>query len=570
METRIYFLDNLRTFLIFLVVVLHSGLVYEHVLQNSWIVVDSVKANNIGLIRMYLDLFVMFSIFFISGYFVRYSVKSKTAWDFVKSKFKRIMVPWVIAVFTLIPAYKAIFLYSRRLPQEEWFSYFHFFERAGSDLSFYANNPAQNWLWFLPVLFLFQLVYLGLNKINWLSIKISIYSAILLTFGLGVITSVLISLNGHTGWTDTLILHFQNERLLVYFMAFLLGSLCNKLNVFETSKKNMNLYIWSNVVLTISLGIYTMVALNLFFNLITPNRNYFFFSESIDRVLYYASAISSMLSLLYVLVHVFRFNFNKINPIMKQLNKNSYSVYIIHVIVIGVIATAMLPLSIPAFIKFLILATSAFVVSNLIVYSYQMAKQKTVNYKTVITVLVVFSLFFTAFKGKVENIDTTEEPSTTEQMGATQQNMNIHAAVISGNLTAVKQLIASGTDVDEPEPAGGSSPLISAIVFDQTKIALALVDAGADVNFKNNEGSTPLHTAAFFCHTEVVKVLLQHGANKSIKNNAGALAIETVSGPFESVKGIYDYFSKVYAPLGLKLDYEQIKATRPLIVDMLK
>ena len=54
MKTRIYFLDNLRTFLIFLVVLLHSGLVYELVLENTWIVVDPDQASSIGLIRMYL------------------------------------------------------------------------------------------------------------------------------------------------------------------------------------------------------------------------------------------------------------------------------------------------------------------------------------------------------------------------------------------------------------------------------------------------------------------------------------------------------------------------------------
>ncbi|HKK11583.1 MAG TPA: acyltransferase family protein [Flavobacteriaceae bacterium] len=570
MKTRIYFLDNLRTFLIFLVVLLHSGLVYEHVLQNTWIVVDPVKSNNIGLIRMYLDLFVMFTIFFISGYFVRYSANSKTAWNFVKSKFKRIMVPWIIAVLTLIPAYKAIFLYSRGLPQEEWFSYFHFFERAGSDLSFYANNPAQNWLWFLPVLFLFQLVYLALNKMHWSSLNISLKTAVLLTFGPGVLSSVLISFNGLTGWTDTIILHFQNERLFVYFMAFLLGSLCNKLKVFESSKKNINLYIIANVVLTISLGIFTAVALNLFFNIITPDRNYFFVSASIDRIMYYTTAIASMLSFLYVLIHAFRFNFNTINPLMRQLNKSSYSVYIIHVIVLGVIATAMLPLSIPSFIKYLILATTTFAVSNLIVYSYQKVKQKTVNYKTVVTAFIMVLLLGTAFKGKEKNTEKEQQLLATEQTTQPQQIMNIHAAVISGDLKAVKRLIKSGTDVDEPEPAGGSSPLISAIVFGKTEIALTLIDAGADVNFRNYEGSTPLHTAAFFCRTNVVKVLLQNGADKSITNNAGSTAIQSVAGPFETVKGIYDYFSKVYAPLGLKLDYDRIKATRPIITEMLK
>ena len=70
MKTRIYFLDNLRTFLIFLVVVLHSGIVYESILENIWIVSDPDKNNSIGLIRMYLDLFVMFTMFFISGYFI--------------------------------------------------------------------------------------------------------------------------------------------------------------------------------------------------------------------------------------------------------------------------------------------------------------------------------------------------------------------------------------------------------------------------------------------------------------------------------------------------------------------
>ncbi|WP_299584281.1 acyltransferase family protein [uncultured Sunxiuqinia sp.] len=570
MKTRIYFLDNLRTFLIFLVVLLHAGLVYEHVLENSWIVVDPVKSNNIGLIRMYLDLFVMFTIFFISGYFVRYSVKGKSAIAFIQSKFKRILLPWVVAVLTLIPAYKVLFLYSRGLPQEEWFSYFHFFERAGTDLSFFANNPVQNWLWFLPILFIFQLIYLGLSKTRLLSLSISLKTGVLLTFVLGTLSSILIAMNGLAGWTHNLILHFQNERVLVYFLAFLLGTLCSKLQVFESKTRNRKYTILSNVTLTISLGIYTAMALNFFFNLITPGRNYFYISEFTDRILLYSSALLAMLSFLYVLIDVFRFRFNQTNTLLQQLNRASYAVYIIHMIVLGLLATALLPLGIPAFLKFLLLTILTFSISNLLVYAYQLSKQKRLTSTSVATALVVVLMLGAAFKGpeKLRGSVTQEVPI--EQSAPSQQVQSIHAAVISGNLEAVKQLLDAGTDVNDPEPAGGSSPLISAIVFDKTDIALALIEAGADVNFKNKEGSTPLHSAAFFCRTELVKELLEHGADKAIRNNAGSTALESIVAPFEMVKPIYDYFSKVYAPLGLELDYEQIHATRPIIARLLQ
>ena len=117
---------------------------------------------------------------------------------------------------------------------------------------------------------------------------------------------------------------------------------------------------------------------------------------------------------------------------------------------------------------------------------------------------------------------------------------------------------------------GGASPVITAITFGKTEVALALIAAGADVNFKNNEGSTPLHTAAFFCRTEIVKALLDKGADKNIRNNAGSTALESVTGRFEDVKPVYDYLLSAFGTLGLELDYELLKSTRPKIAGMLR
>jgi len=567
MKTRIYFLDNLRTFLILLVVVLHSGLVYESVLESIWIVIDPVKSNSIGLIRMYLDLFVMFSIFFISGYFISFSLKSKTAWGFVKSKFKRILLPWVIAVFTLIPAYKFIFLFSRGLPQEEWYSYFHFFERAGTDLSFFANNPSQNWLWFLPVLFIFQILYLGLSKTKLLSFGISLKTGVTLTFVIGVIYSMVISNLNLRGWFHSGLLDFQTERLLIYFMSFLLGSLCNKLNVFE-SPKNRKHYTIANVVLSVSMGAFAAVALNFFFNIIDPARNYFYISEFVDRVFYYISALLVMFSFLYVFIHVFRFSLNKTNHLMSQINRSSYSVYIMHVVVMGVIAIVLLRLQVPSMLKFLILTITTFALSNMIIYSYQKTIQKTINLKTIATMVIVFLILGTAFYSNPTS--ATNEINETSETQVNESEFSIHEAVIKGNLEAVKQYIKAGKELDVKEKMGGSSALTTAAVFGKTEIAIALIEAGADVNIKNNEGSTPLHTAAFFCRTEIVKALLAKGADKNLKNNAGSTALESVLAPYEAVVGIYDYFGKTFGSMGLKLDKEQIRKTRPVIAGILQ
>ena len=43
-----------------------------------------------------------------------------------------------------------------------------------------------------------------------------------------------------------------------------------------------------------------------------------------------------------------------------------------------------------------------------------------------------------------------------------------------------------------------------------------------------------------------------------------------VEGPFEQMKPIYDLLGVGLGPLGLKLDYERIKETRPRIAELLR
>lgn len=148
--------------------------------------------------------------------------------------------------------------------------------------------------------------------------------------------------------------------------------------------------------------------------------------------------------------------------------------------------------------------------------------------------------------------------------------IDIHTAVLTENVEALQQHIAAGSDLNEKDPFGGSSPLITAAVFGKPEMAKVLIDAGADLNFQNKDGSTALHTAAFFCRPEIVQMLLDKGADKTIKNTFSATAYESVAVPFSEAKPAYDMMGTVLAPMGLKLDYAYLEKTRPEIAAMLK
>lgn len=254
-ESRLFFLDNLKTFIIFLVVVYHAGWVYEGsgMLSKLWIVDDPAKNGLAGIINLITDMFMMPTLFFISGYFAPLSLRSKKGWSFIVSRFKRLMIPWIIAVLILIPLYKVIFLYSRNLSQESVMSYFHF--NGGILIN-------QGWLWFLPVLFLFDCLYLLLAKVFPAEFKVNLKGAVSAVFLIGFIYSFCMSYFAYSGWTKTVLIDFQNERLLIYFLVFILGSQICKHCVFESAPTSRILYYVICSTIWIPMNMYVVVLIN--------------------------------------------------------------------------------------------------------------------------------------------------------------------------------------------------------------------------------------------------------------------------------------------------------------------
>jgi len=214
----------------------------------------------------------------------------------------------------------------------------------------------------------------------------------------------------------------------------------------------------------------------------------------------------------------------------------------------------------------------------------------------------IIALMFFSFIG-CGNDDTSSRQSAESQTTVSTPKVDLHSAVVTDDLESIHQHIKAGSDLNILEPSRASTPLITAAfmgkaeaariliaagadlnyqnadgstalhtaaAFGKTEVAEILIAAGADLNRQNNYGSTPLHTAAFLCRVVIVDTLLKKGADKTLKNKSGQTAFETVELPFENVIAAYDAIGASLQPLGLKLDYDYIKMTRPKIAAMLQ
>ena len=121
--------------------------------------------------------------------------------------------------------------------------------------------------------------------------------------------------------------------------------------------------------------------------------------------------------------------------------------------------------------------------------------------------------------------ETKPEPPT-----AKAPDISIHDAVLDGDIEAVKQHIAAGTDVNAIDDDWGAPPLHLAADQGYKEIVELLIAKGADVNAKNKFGSTPMHKAARRGQKEVNELLIDNGADVNAKNNRGRTALDLASG----------------------------------------
>ena len=117
------------------------------------------------------------------------------------------------------------------------------------------------------MLFVFNILYLLLSKANIRIPNISLKGAVIGTFLIGFVYSFGIGgMLGFRSWTQTPLIDFENERLLVYFMIFLLGALCFRQKVFAEKPQSKTLYTVVSSIAWIPITIHIFARLIPFFS----------------------------------------------------------------------------------------------------------------------------------------------------------------------------------------------------------------------------------------------------------------------------------------------------------------
>ena len=145
---------------------------------------------------------------------------------------------------------------------------------------------------------------------------------------------------------------------------------------------------------------------------------------------------------------------------------------------------------------------------------------------------------------------TTQQP---EPPTAKAPDISIHDAIEKGNIEAVKQHLAAGTDVEVKDGEGWTLLQIAA-GEGHKEIAELLIAKGADVNAMTADGLTALFAAILGSHKEMAELLITKGADVNARGFLGMTLLNMAVD--EGEKEIADLLRKHGGKTGAELKAE--------------
>ncbi|WP_158240532.1 acyltransferase family protein [Telmatospirillum siberiense] len=336
--TRLQALDNLRVFVIFLVVVLHGSICYMAYAPEWWYVLDPHRSMAFTYLVLLVDVPIMPAMFFLAGYFAFPSLAKRGAVRFVKDKLVRIGVPWAFGALVLAPPTAYMIYYSRNLPMS-----LATFWRT----DFWGKAFQQSVYWFLGVLlllFLLTALAFALSR-RFAAWKPEIRRPTWRLFALFVLTmsagSLLIGVNHPLDqWSHVYVLVYQPARVPLYTGYFILGIVACRQGWFTGQGYRPAPFRW--LALCLAFGLLYLTGRIAF-----PATGQAIAVTAATVLLFNLFCFSSLMAG----VALFQARLGPERFFRRSRARNSYGIYYLHPLFLYPLALIFVPLSLPLAVK---------------------------------------------------------------------------------------------------------------------------------------------------------------------------------------------------------------------------
>lgn len=345
-NSRLYYIDNLRIFLIGLVVLHHFSITYGA--PGGWYYNESQAAFPLFIpMAMFVasnQAFFMGMFFFISALFVVPSLLRKGTKKYVTDRFIRLGIPLLVFYFLLSPL--AVYIMVRFIQHEN----------VGF-LDVLKNGWGRSFgpLWFVEALLLFTGVYLAIRKkLPKVKINFPGTAAIIITALIIGIGQYLIRIWLPVGWSDP-ITNFQPPFFLQYIVLFVLGIIAwqnNWLNAISP-KMGRNWFVFAQVLILV---VFPLLA---YYGGLEKGIDTFMGGLQWQSLAYAIWEQLLCVSMILGLLGLAKKRFNRQGKTAFKLSESAYGVFVIHAPVLVGISAIFLSWQPQQWQKFLALAPLA-------------------------------------------------------------------------------------------------------------------------------------------------------------------------------------------------------------------
>ncbi|OPY79096.1 MAG: Glucans biosynthesis protein C [Syntrophorhabdus sp. PtaU1.Bin058] len=350
-KSRLYYLDNLKVFLIILVIMHHVGQAYGATGGGWFYSYPGDRVKPLEFFFVFNASFFMGLFFFISGYFFPQSFDRHGTGKFIKDKLVRFGIPLLFAYFLMAPLleYVKYVHYVHQISFKDF--YIRILQKYGLTVT-YPDGLHFVHLWFVEHLLVYSILYAAVRAVLQRCVpslpittarQARLYIIIPFILVLGIVTDLM-----RRSWgfpTDRWIslfgfIQMEPAHLPQYLSLLVLGILAYRWSFLDSITTPRNI-LW----FLPGLGIYVVTVIQLF----TAGLQQALFMRDYREALFCVGVCIGLLAL-------FKTLFNRTGRIMQLLSENAFGAYIIHVPIVVAFQYAFDPVRAGAFTLFVIVS----------------------------------------------------------------------------------------------------------------------------------------------------------------------------------------------------------------------